>query len=337
MIQEALPLRGRTCVITGATSGIGRATAFALSAAGANLVLAGRREPAGTVLASRLQQRPGAGWAKFFRADISEHQQVHELASRITARCEQVDILVNNAGAKFDTFQESSDGIELTFATNYLGHFLLTCLLLESLLRAERAKVISVGSGAHGGIGVQDGWYLGKANYNRKNAYGKSKLANIVFSYELARRLQLTRVVSNAVDPGGVATNLGRNNGLLSWCRHFVFYGMKGKLLSPRRGAQTVIHLAMDHSLDGLSGKYFYEKHQVGSSTTSRDREVAANLWSLSVALTRLDDQIGPAWECINPHARESINPRPSAPHLRSTGRLSDDAAAGLDQSGAAN
>lgn len=313
MSRAAYPLRGRTCVITGATSGIGRATALALSAAGANLILVGRRESVGIQLASRLDRRAGAGWARFFQADISDQQQVCGLAAAITATTEQVDILINNAGAKFSSFQESSNGIELTFATNYLGHFLLTCHLLEALLKAGRARVIHLGSGTHERVGVDDGWYFQRKNYDRKLAYAKSKLAAIVFSCELARRLPPGKVASNAVDPGGVATSLGRNNGLISWCRHLAYYAMKGKLLTPRRGAQTVIYLAMEQSLEGVSGKYFYEERQIDSSPIARGLEVAARLWSLSISLTGLDARLGSTWQWLAPDQRGSTGFEPAA------------------------
>jgi NAD(P)-dependent dehydrogenase (short-subunit alcohol dehydrogenase family) len=215
------------------------------------------------------------------------------------AKRDRIDVLINNAGARFDTFRKSADGIELTFATNYLGHFLLTALLLEHLIRAENGRVITVGSGAHGGISAQGEWCLGPQNYDRKLAYGKSKLADIVFAYELARRLSYTRVVSNAVDPGGVATNLGRNNGLISWCRHLGYYIMKRQLISARRGAETVVFLATDPSTAGVTGKYFYEKHTVESSPASRDREAADRLWSLSLKLTNLEDFGGAALQSM--------------------------------------
>lgn len=312
-------MRGHTCVITGATSGIGRATAVALSALGANLFLVGRREAEGQGLAARLRQRSGAGWVEFLRSDISDQQQVHALAAAIVAKKIHIDVLINNAGARFNTFQETSEGIELTFATNYLGHFLLTCLLLESLLRAQRGKVITVGSSAHSSVTADGPWCLGRNNYDRKLAYGKSKLADIMFAYELARRLRATTLVSNAVDPGGVATNLGRNNGLLSWCKHLIYYALKRQLQSPRRGAETIVHLAVTPSLDRVSGKYFCKKAEMESSVASYDVDAAAKLWSLSVELTRLDEQMGPVWHWINPHVGASdnaSNPLCGARHL---------------------
>lgn len=301
-------LKGRTCVITGATSGIGRATAVALSDTGANLILVGRRQIQGIQLAARLR-RPGMGWVEFCKTDISEQEQVRELAARINAKYPQIDVLINNAGARFNTFQQTSDGTELTFATNYLGHFLLTCLLLESMLRAPQARVITLGSGAHADIDANGPWHLDKANYDRKLAYGKSKLANISFSCQLARRLRSTAVTSNAVDPGGVATRLGRNNGLVSWCRHLAYYALKRQLISARRGAETVVYAAVDPALREVSGRYFHKGREVRPSTVARDVYVGAKLWSLSVTLTRLDRQMGSAWKWIDPETR---SPAPS-------------------------
>jgi NAD(P)-dependent dehydrogenase (short-subunit alcohol dehydrogenase family) len=290
-------LEGRTCVITGATSGIGRAAAIALNHAGANLLLIGRREKLGQALTARLQRQSRSGRVEFLPADISDQKQVRSLAQSIKDKHDCIDVLINNAGAKFDTFNKSADGIELTFATNYLGHFLLTALLLEPLVRAENGKVITLGSGAHGGVSTQGEWCLGPQNYDRKLAYGKSKLADILFAYELARWLSNTRVVSNAVDPGGVATNLGRNNGLLRWCRHLGYYLMKRQLISARRGAETVVFLATDPSMGKVTGKYFYEKQIMESSPESRDRAAAEKLWSLSLKLTKLVDFEGVAPE----------------------------------------
>jgi retinol dehydrogenase 14 len=283
-------LEGRTCVITGATSGVGRATAVALSKTGANLVLVARREEIGIRLAVQLRDQPGAGQVEFLRADVSKQRQVRALAVAITAKHERIDVLINNAGAKFDTFQQSADGIELTFATNYLGHFLLTALLLESLIRAKSARVITLGSGAHAGADARGPWCLGPENYDRKLAYCKSKLANIMFALELARRLSKTGVVSNSVDPGGVATNLGRNNGLLSWCRHLGFYALKRQLLTPRQGAETVVYLATDPGMQGVTGRYFHKKREVESSAASHDADAAEKLWSLSLDLTHLHE-----------------------------------------------
>lgn len=292
-------LQGKTCVITGATSGLGRAAATALGGTGANLILTGRRESEGRALASLLGKQTGSSKIEFFPADISNQKQVRLLAEDILKRTDRIDVLINNAGARFNEFQQSADGIELTFATNHIGHFLLTCLLLESLLRAKQARVITVGSGAHAGISAEDPWVLTRESYDRKLAYRKSKLANIVFAYELARRLATSNVVSNAVDPGGVATNLGRNNGLISWLRHLLYYALRGQLLTPRQGARGIVNLATSSSAARPSGKYFAGDCEADSSPASHELKAAARLWSLSVEMTRLNEELGEAWQWV--------------------------------------
>ena len=222
-MTDVSPAR-KIIVITGATSGIGRAVALSLGSSQASLALVGRNERVGEGLVRRICSDSSGSRAGFFRADLSSLTEVRTLASRLKDRYERVDVLINNAGARFTHFEETSEGLERTFATNYLGHFLLTALLLERLLQAAAARIITVGSGAHFGVRADPPWILPRATYERKLAYGASKLANIVFAYELARRLSGTTVTSNAVDPGGVATNLGRNNGWVAWLRHLAFY-----------------------------------------------------------------------------------------------------------------
>lgn len=287
-------------MITGATSGIGRASARELSKTGVNLVLVGRKEEVGTRLAAELGRRPRSGQVRFLRADLSDQSQVRALASAIAVKYPRIEILINNAGARFNRYQHSPDGIELTFATNHLSHFLLTGLLLENLQRAKEARVITVASGAHRGAGANGPWFAEPEHYDRKLAYCQSKLANILFAFELARRMHKTAVVSNALDPGGVATNLGRNNGLLSWCRHLAYYALRRELLTPHQGAETVVFLAASPSVNGISGKYFYRKREVEPSTAALDPQAAERLWSLSKAMTGLEAQTRPAEPLID-------------------------------------
>ena len=159
--------------------------------------------------------------------------EVRRVADEIRRRAPAIDVLINNAGARFDTYEASAEGIERTFATNHLGHFDPTALLLDRLLAAHSARIITIGSGAHEAAPVSGEWIAHRGTYARKAVYARSKLANIVFAYELARRLAGTGVSSNAVDPGGVATNLGRNNGLLPWMRHLAYYALKRQLQNP--------------------------------------------------------------------------------------------------------
>jgi NAD(P)-dependent dehydrogenase (short-subunit alcohol dehydrogenase family) len=294
-------IRGKTCAITGGTSGLGRATALALGALGANLVLIGRNQRAAQSVITRIRRIQGAGGVEFLPADLSNLADVRSLATELRRRCAVLDVLVNNAGARFDRYQTSADGVELTFATNHLGHFLLTALLLDRLLAADGGRVVSVASGAHASA-IEHGWILRADNYDRKAAYAASKLANIMFTYELARRLHGTRVECNAVDPGGVATHLGRNNGLVAWLKHLAYYAMHGTLQSPGHGCQTIVHLS-SRGTEGLSGKYYGRFKEIRSSDLSYDQKAAGDLWDLSVSLAGLDARLGPAWEIFGPQA----------------------------------
>jgi NAD(P)-dependent dehydrogenase (short-subunit alcohol dehydrogenase family) len=291
----------KTIVITGATSGIGRAMAFLLGDVEAHLVLVGRNEREGERLARRISSNTQNACARFYRTDLSCLAEVQKLASQLKESYERIDILINNAGARFSHFEETSDGIERTFATNHLGHFLLTALLLDRLLQAPAARVITVGSSAHCGINGHPSWMLTRHNYERKLAYGTSKLANLVFAFELARRLSGTTVTSNAIDPGGVATNLGRNNGWIAWFRHLTYYAWKLQLITARRAATHIIDLAQAEEFEGITGQYFHERKVVSSSAASRDLSTARELWSSSIALTGIDSRIGRAWEYMRP------------------------------------
>lgn len=288
-------------VITGATSGIGRATAFRVAGPEVRLVLVGRNETMGKEVVSRIQSSSPQYICEFLRNDLSSLTEVRELAARINERYDRVDVLINNAGARFSQFEQTADALERTFATNHLGHFLLTALILDRMLNAPAARILTVGSGAHFGIDGTPSWVLQRADYERKLAYGVSKLANIVFAYELARRLSGTSVTSNAVDPGGVATNLGRNNGWTAWLRHLAYYAAKRELLTASQAASHIAYLALADELTGVTGQYFRDGKVVTSSAASRDSMVAQGLWSLSVRLTGLEASLGPAWKYLRP------------------------------------
>lgn len=293
-------MEGKSCVITGATSGIGRAAAIALGERGANLVLLGRNQSVGEEVVRRIRQRRGE--AVFIPTDLSVLSEVRAVAGRIQQQHSTIDVLVNNAGARFDAYRISADGFELTFATNHLGHFLLTALLLEGLLQSPEGRIITVSSGSHGSAVADGKWQLPADRYDRRQAYARSKLANLVFAYELARRFKETRVVSNAVDPGGVASNFARNNGLKSWARHLLAHGLRGELVFPRRGAEGIVYLATSSNVAGVTGKYYHRKLEISSSPDSHDPRTAASLWKLSVSVTGLSEQIGTAaWSRMQP------------------------------------
>ena len=194
-----------------------------------------------------------------------------------------IDVLVNNAGARHDTYRETVEGFEMTFAVNHLSHFLLTCLLLDGLKRAPQGRVITVSSGSHAAAQVDASWQLRPPAYDRKQAYAKSKLANLLFAYELADRLRDTNVTSNALDPGGVASGFALNNGLKSWLKHVVSHALRRDLVSPARAASTVVHLASSPDVAGITGTFFCRGRESRSSPASYDRDLAAELWALSL------------------------------------------------------
>jgi len=264
---------------------------------GADLILVGRNERAAQLIMAKIAGGSGAGKVEFIPADISSLTDVRRLGDDLCRRRAIIDVLVNNAGARFDHYQTSSDGLELTFATNHLGHFLLTALLLDRLMAAPQGRVITVASGAHAAATAGD-WILSRNDYDRKAAYTKSKLANLMFSYELAERLRHTAVVCAAVDPGGVATRLGRNNGLIPWLRHLTFYALRGQLQSARQASRTTVQLA---SGDAVTGKYYRGLEEIRSSDISYDRKAAGDLWRLSLERTGLSQSIGSSWHILEP------------------------------------
>jgi retinol dehydrogenase-14 len=288
--MELTNIQDKVCLITGATSGIGRATAIALAAMGMTLILVGRNERKAAEVLRQIRGRLGNNNVLFLGADLSDQGAVRELAGKVVSRYGHLDILINNAGARFNDYRETADKIELTFATNHLSAFLLTSLLLEPLKRSFGARIITVSSGAHQGMPNEFKTRWQPGTYDRKVAYGQSKLANVMFTYELARRLAGTRVTANAVDPGVVATNFGRNNGLLAWVRHLVYHAGKGELLSPKQGADTVVYLASSLEVEGMSGQFFSKKKPVRSSEASYDERATMSLWEMS---ERLVDKTG--------------------------------------------
>jgi len=290
-------MQNKICVVTGATSGIGKAAAIGLGEAGAEVIVIGRSAARGERVVNHIRSNPAGGMATFMECDLSSQRQVRELAKAIHKHAGRVDVLVNNAGANFDSFKTSEEGIEMTFATNHLSHFLLTALLLDLLMKASEGRVIAVAGESHRNLTGDFERYLIRDGFDRRIAKRNSKLANLMFTYELAERLQGTGITANAVHPGAVATRLGRNNGLLSWLRHIGSHVMKRNLISPKKGADTVIYLAVSSDVKGVTGKYFDKRKQVDSSPESKDKKAMQRLWRLSLEKTFLQrEEIGDCW-----------------------------------------
>lgn len=291
----------RTIVITGASSGIGRASALALASNDVRLILSGRNKVRGEATVREVRRKSPGCEAVFIAADLSIPEETQRLAQDIRKQTECIDVLVNNAGARYDHFAESVAGFERTFATNHLGPFLLTCLLLDRIVAAPTGRIVAVSSSAHHSASNDEIWSLERDQYDRKQAYAKSKLANILFSNELARRLARTKATSNAMHPGGVATNFARNNGLIPWMKHLFAYLPKLELLSAAKGADTIIHLASSADLIGVTGEYFFERQTAKPSALAQDSDVAKRLWDSSIHWAGLTSSNTPAWSCVAP------------------------------------
>jgi NAD(P)-dependent dehydrogenase (short-subunit alcohol dehydrogenase family) len=265
--------------VTGATSGIGLITAQALAQQGAIVVLVGRDPNRGAAAVEHITRATGNDAISLVLADLSSQAQIVQLAQEFHDHFDRLDVLVNNAGALFARRKVSVDGIEMTWALNHLGYFLLTHLLLDAIKASPHARIVNVASGAHraGHIDFDD--LQGERRYGGWRAYCQSKLANILFTYELAARLQGTGVTANAMHPGFVATNFGHNNGgPFAWLIRLT----QVAALSPQQGAETIVHLAVSPEVADITGRYFIKKRAVRSSTESYDNAIAHRLWQIS-------------------------------------------------------
>lgn len=286
MDRENDIMDGKTCVVTGATSGIGRVTARALAEKGATLVVVGRNEEKCRHTVREIREATGNKDVEYLLADLSIQQQVRQLAEQIRVRYDSLDVLVNNAGAIFTSRQETDDGLEKTFALNHLSYFYLSNLLIDKLKECAPSRIVNVASGAHRGHQIDFDDLARQQGYRSQQVYGESKLANILFTYELARRLEGSGVTVNALHPGFVASNFGTNNGpLVTWFMKFLH--LFGR--SPEEGAETVIYLASSPEVEAVSGKYYMDKEPVKSSPESYDRESALKLWEISMEITGLE------------------------------------------------
>ena len=279
-------MNNKVCLITGATSGIGKAAAFKLAGFGASLILLSRNEEKGEKICNQIRKRINNAQVKFYRVDISSMKEVRSVTEKIKSDFNHIDVLINNAGARFDNYLKNDEGVELTFATNHLGHFLLTLSLIEILKKSTQGRIINISSSAHTKGTQEFDDIVAPVHYDRRVAYGRSKLANLYFTYELSSRLKNSNITVNAVDPGGVATNFSRNNGLLPWVKHYVSYILKLELISPLKAAETIVYLASSREVSETTGKYFFEKNEINSSPASYSKDAALQLWQMSLKLT---------------------------------------------------
>jgi len=278
-----LPMSGQTALVTGATGGIGLATAVALAGLGARVGVVGRDEKRTAAAVQAVLAVPGSGGADGFLADFSDQREVRALAAEVLAAYPRLDVLVNNAGGYWSDRHVSADGLEWTFAVNHLAPFLLTSLLEERLRESAPARIVTVASDAHRAGRIEFDDLQAERGYAGMRAYAQSKLANILFTRELARRLSGSGVAAYSVHPGTVRTGFAREDA----GRLFGLVLRAGALLmkSPEQGAQTSVYAASSPELVGRTGEYLAKSRVAKPSARAQDDVAAARLWSVSEAL----------------------------------------------------
>ena len=280
-------MKGKTVVITGGTSGIGEVAAEALAQIGARIILVARSKSRAEVTLARLRRSgPGAAHSVYF-ADLTRLAEMKRVAAEIAHREPPIDVLINNAGALFGTRRLTEDGLEHTFALNHMSYFVVTEGLRERLLASGAARIVNTASAAHQGATLDFDDLQSAKSFRAMRAYSCSKLCNILFTRELARRLHGTGVTANCLHPGFVATRFADESGglisHLAWLAKFF-------AISPAEGAQTIIYLASSPEVANVTGKYFYKCRPTNPSAPALDDRAALALWQRSAALAGMEE-----------------------------------------------
>lgn len=283
-------MHGKICLVTGATNGIGKATAQALAQMSATVVIVGRDAQKAAKVTGEIRAASDNQNVDWLLADLSSQQDIRRLAAEFKSKYPHLHVLLNNAGGTFMTRQLSVDGIEMTFALNHLAYFLLTNLLLEPMKASAPARIINVSSDAHSGGKIDFDNLQGERSYSSFGPYGNSKLANILFTTELARRLEGTGVTVNALHPGLTSTGFGKNN-------PGFFMKIMGAVVpligrSPEKGAETSIYLASSPEVQSITGKYFVDCKVTQPAPQAADSAVAKKLWDVSAEMVHLADAV---------------------------------------------
>jgi NAD(P)-dependent dehydrogenase (short-subunit alcohol dehydrogenase family) len=286
VVSENGGMEGEVVLITGGTSGIGRAAATALAAMGAEVVVTGRSRERGESAVEEIRDTSGNERVSLILADFAVQAEVRGLAEEFRERYDRLDVLVNNAGIVQSKRIETPDGLELTLAVNHLAPFLLTNLLLDLLKESAPSRIVTVSSEARRGAQIDFEDLQSERRYRPFKVYGMTKLANILFTYELAERLEGTGVVANCLHPGGVNTNFGNNN------RSFgtlLFRAFKPFMRTPEQGADTVVYLAVSPEAGKMTGRYLTDRKVISSYEEFHDEVTRKRLWEVSEELTNLE------------------------------------------------
>lgn len=286
MTLDMLPLHDKIVLITGATSGLGAAAARELARRGAAIIIVGRDQRKCRETVRTIRRSTGNHAVDYLCGDLSIQHDVRAIAKAFADRFDRLDVLINNAGGYFKKREVTSDGLEMNFALNHLAYFLLTNLFLDRLRASPAGRIVVVASQAHEGGTIVFDDLQREQRYERLEAYAQSKLANILFANELARRLQGTHITVNSLTPGSVATRIGSNNGRLRVLLRNLVYRARGHMLTPEQGARTIIYLAASPEVEGVTGCYFRDEHAIAPSNAALDPVLASELWKVSEQLT---------------------------------------------------
>jgi NAD(P)-dependent dehydrogenase (short-subunit alcohol dehydrogenase family) len=280
---------GKICIVTGATAGIGYYTALEIARKGGSVIIVGRNDTKCIETAHSLEEASGNNPVDYLIADLSSQAQIHSLADEFYRRFNHLDVLVNNAGGFFMRRKLSVDGLEMTFALNHLAYFLLTMLLLDALKASPKARIVNVSSGSHLHQHIDFNDLQLASFYNPIKAYGRSKFANILFTYELSRHLIGSNITANALTPGMVATDIWKK--VNRWLTPLINPVMQRIAQTPLEGAQTSIYLATSPDMEGVTGKYFANQRPIPSDPGTYDLEAAQKLWQMSLGLVHLESK----------------------------------------------
>jgi NAD(P)-dependent dehydrogenase (short-subunit alcohol dehydrogenase family) len=283
-------MQGKICLITGTNSGIGKATALGLAHMGATVVMVCRDRAKGEEAQREIQTKSGNDAVDLLLADLSSQQSIRQLAETFRQRYTHLHVLINNAGAGFSQRKESVDGVEMTFAVNHLAPFLLTNLLLDVLKHSAPARIINVASENHRFVRLDMQDLQLQRRYGFLRAYGRSKLALLLFTYDLARRLHGTGITANALEPGPTATTFGQKDA--GPVARLLLRFMSSRFGSPEKGANTSLYLASSPEVETITGKYFVKSVPKRSSALSYDESLQRQVWEESAKLVNLPAQI---------------------------------------------